>query len=304
MPNINDSEIEICYIFLVSKVKVLKASKLHENFGLQWNKFRTTQLDSKNGTEISLKRLERIIGKNYKDSLKGKRVLEVGCGAGRFSEILVQHAKELVCIDASNAIFACEETLSGFNNVDFYLSTIEEFVTRDKKFDVIFCVGVLQHTKNYKSNLSALVGLLKPGGLIYLDFYRWKWKNLPPPIGGAGNVFRFFVKYLKAAQSFAVVEKVVKFFYPIHWKFRSSWVLQQILFRISPVRFYYPWLGLQDKESYYQWALLDTYDGSTDRYKHRTTLRKFSKLLNTLPLTEIQVWVGGNGIESRARKAN
>lgn len=199
----------------MSKVKVLKASKLHENFGLQWSKFRTTQLDSKNGTEISLKRLERIIGNDYRDALKGKRVLEVGCGAGRFSEILGQHSKELVCIDGSNAIFACEETMSEFKNVNLYQSTIEDFVTRFEKFekyDVIFCVGVLQHTKNYKSDLSALVGLLKPGGFIYLDFYRWKWKNLPPPIGGAGNVFRFCVKYLNAGQSFKVVEKVVNFF--------------------------------------------------------------------------------------------
>ena len=213
----------------------------------------------------------------------------------------MKHASSLVCIDASVAIEACEETLRGSENVEFYLSTIHDFQILEQKFDIVFCVGVLQHTKDYKSDLSNLTKMLNNGGRLYVDFYRKKWKNLWPPIGGFGNVFRFIVKRLDPLRSFAITEKTVNFYFPIHWKFRDSRVIQQFLFRISPVRFYYPWLGLKDRHSYFEWALLDTYDGSTDRYKHRTSVRKFQRLLERLPLHDIEVWKGGNGVEARAK---
>jgi hypothetical protein len=58
------------------------------SFGLQWNTFRKTQLDSCTGTTISKDRLTRILG--GLDWLDGKTVLEAGCGAGRFSEVLLK----------------------------------------------------------------------------------------------------------------------------------------------------------------------------------------------------------------------
>ena len=284
----------------MSKVKLISKSYFHQNFGLQWNKFKTTQLDSHTGLPLSEKRLERIMGNNWEKNLSGKKVIEIGCGAGRFSEIIAKHADHLTCIDASSAIYACEANLKSFNNVSFVLSTIEDFP--ETKFDIVFCVGVLQHTKNYKSDLRRLTNLLTSDGVIYLDFYRRKWKNYWPPIGGAGNIFRLLIKGLKPERSYSITEKVVNKFFPIHWKFKDSRVAQHVLFRISPVRFYYPWLGLESYDAYYEWALLDTYDGSTDRYKHRTTLKKFKKLLNLMPLKNIECWEGGNGVEARAKK--
>ncbi|MDR4473462.1 MAG: hypothetical protein MRJ92_12735 [Nitrospira sp.] len=54
-----------------------------ENFGEQWNRFRRTQLDKFNGTRAPLQ--ERFYsGTGWSpDELKGARVLEAGCGAGR-----------------------------------------------------------------------------------------------------------------------------------------------------------------------------------------------------------------------------
>ena len=54
-------------------------------FGLQWNRFRSDQLDSYTGLSISRGWLTRLMGGTL-DHLKGKIVLEAGCGAGRFTE--------------------------------------------------------------------------------------------------------------------------------------------------------------------------------------------------------------------------
>ncbi|MBI3743009.1 MAG: hypothetical protein HY261_01805, partial [Chloroflexi bacterium] len=52
-----------------------------KNFAEQWTRFRNTQLDSANGTNISRDFLGRLLFDPL-DSLQGKTVLEIGAGAG------------------------------------------------------------------------------------------------------------------------------------------------------------------------------------------------------------------------------
>src|SRR5215212_4949591 len=56
------------------------------NFGFQWNRFRRTQLDSYSGVPISRDRFF-VSGGWTIEEMAGKRVLDVGCGAGRFAEV-------------------------------------------------------------------------------------------------------------------------------------------------------------------------------------------------------------------------
>src|SRR5262245_31477392 len=61
-------------------------------FGLQWKTYRSTQLDSRTGTTLSRDRARRCLGEECWQSLHSTRhfhVLEVGCGAGRFTEVLL-----------------------------------------------------------------------------------------------------------------------------------------------------------------------------------------------------------------------
>src|SRR5438552_904345 len=74
-------------------------------FGLQWNTYSKTQLDSHNGTSISRDRLVRCLGVPL-ESLKNKNVLEAGCGAGRFTELIVGTGANVHSIDLSNAVEA------------------------------------------------------------------------------------------------------------------------------------------------------------------------------------------------------
>ena len=50
------------------------------NFGAQWNLFLKTQLDSYTGVPISRDRLRRCLGEELWSDLRGKAVLECGCG--------------------------------------------------------------------------------------------------------------------------------------------------------------------------------------------------------------------------------
>jgi hypothetical protein len=94
------------------------------------------------------------------------------------------------------------------------------------------------------------------------------------------------------------------FWFPWHWRFRDSLVVQRILRRVSPIHFYYPYSELRDRQMYYEWALLDTHDGTTDFYKHHREPKQIKKLLEEIGASDIVVEIGGNGVEGFCRKAS
>ena len=88
---------------ILNKIPRFVNKKNYTNaFGIQWNYFKKTQLDSYSKFPLSEQRLKRCLGKDLFLNLKGKLVLEAGCGAGRFTEILLDNNAGVVSIDMSN----------------------------------------------------------------------------------------------------------------------------------------------------------------------------------------------------------
>src|SRR5436190_9960563 len=76
------------------------------SFSYQWNKFTDTQLDKASKLNISKSRFFAETNWN-KEDLSGTNVLEVGSGAGRFTQIILDHTKANVySVDYSNAVEA------------------------------------------------------------------------------------------------------------------------------------------------------------------------------------------------------
>src|SRR5467141_1540519 len=68
------------------------------SFGRQWNRYAKLQLDSYNGTPFSRQRFYSITEWNS-TAMAGKLVLDVGCGAGRFAEVVLRDGAEVVAVD-------------------------------------------------------------------------------------------------------------------------------------------------------------------------------------------------------------
>lgn len=90
-------------------------SNYADNFGMQWNKFRKTQLDSHSGHTISAERFWQATGWNPED-LAGHWVLDVGCCAGRFAEVALRAGARVVALDYSSAVDACYVNLMDHPN--------------------------------------------------------------------------------------------------------------------------------------------------------------------------------------------
>lgn len=266
-------------------------------FGLQWKSFAKTQLDSFSGTSITRERFERCLGAPIA-SLKGKDVLEVGCGAGRFTELILEGEANLHSVDLSAAVDVNRENMGVRPNHKIAQANVYSLPFPKNAFDVVICLGVIQHTPSSEKTIQALWEMLKPGGLLVIDHYVWRigyYTTLTP-------LFRAWLKEMKAEKSQKIVDSLVDFFFPLEWRFRKNKTMTKLIKRISPIIMYYNELPEQDRSFHYELSKLDTYDQLTDYYKY---LIKKSDLVSILKgLNGKNIWLneGGNGLEARLNK--
>lgn len=271
------------------------------SFGLQWNEYRTTQLDSFTGLTISKDRLTRILGGSL-DILKGKKVLEAGCGAGCFSEVMLEAGADLFAVDLSTAVEANYKNCSKYPNYFVCQANILSLPLKPEQFDIVVCVGVIQHTPDPEQTMTALCAQVKPGGMLALDHYTYGY-----PATLSRRLLRAFLLRMPISFSLGFCKMLISCLWPLHkmfWSVRNVPILRQmrtIFLMISPVvdqQDDYPQLGPLLKT----WATLNTHDTLTDFYKHLRSADEIKNHLQNCGMIDIETAYAGNGVEARARK--
>jgi len=271
-------------------------------FGDQWVRFPKTQLDSATGLPLSATRLARCLGEDLA-GLDGKLVLEAGSGAGRFTEVLLAHGATVDSFDYSGAIAANSANNGDHPRLCLVQADIRSMPFPEASYDIVVCLGVVQHTPNPEETIRALWSRVRPGGKLVFDHYRRRIRNyMPPPFGVAGMAYRWYFLRLPREQQFDAVKRIFDLWFPAVWRYRNSSLIQFILSRLSPIVNYYPHFGLRDRDMYYEWMLLDTHDAMTDVYKHRRTAREIRDFIDLLGAIDITINHDGNGVEVSCRK--
>lgn len=272
-------------------------------FGEQWKKFRLTQLDSYSRITLSRDRLYRCLGDELVESLRQPghvQVLEAGCGAGRFTEVLLAcPAASVTSTDLSSAVEPNQENFPQSDRHRVVQCDIYAFPFAPQQFDLVVCLGVIQHTKNPEQTIASLYEQVKPGGSLVFDHYTY---NLSRYTKITSLLLRPILKRLPAKTGMAVTEKLTKVFFPAHRAARHSRLAQVLLSRISPLATYYHTIQQLNDSQQYEWALLDTHDGLTDYYQRLRTGPQLHRGLSELGAEDIRVVKGGNGIEVRCRR--
>ncbi|MEP6615517.1 MAG: methyltransferase domain-containing protein [Ginsengibacter sp.] len=266
-------------------------------FGEQWNKYKKTQLDSYSGTSITMDRLNRCLG-DLRSDLHDKLVLEAGCGAGRFTECLLQKGALLVSADLSSAVEANRENFPVTDRHKIIQADIYDLPFMDESFDVVICLGVIQHTPNSEKTIGELYKLVKKGGTLVIDHYTQSRSNLLRTV----PLYRAYLKRKPFNKTIAITEKLVKKYLPLHKIFANNRILCAILNRISPVVSYYRSLPQLNDQQQKEWAVLDTHDWLTDWFKHYRSKKQIIKTLAYLGAENIYCANGGNGVEARCKK--
>jgi ubiquinone/menaquinone biosynthesis C-methylase UbiE/uncharacterized protein YbaR (Trm112 family) len=252
------------------------------SFGYQWNRFRLEQIDSNNGTELSADRFYSETGWT-KEWLKGKWVLDAGCGAGRFLDAASQSEGDIVGLDISNAVDAARANLAGRTNVHFVQASIYELPFRTAAFDGCYCIGVVQHTPDPQKTMQTLPRVLRPGGRIAITAYERKpWT----PLYGK-YWLRPLTKRLDKKTLLSGIKGAMPVLFPLtSVLFRLPLVGRFFMFTI-PVANYVHERQLT-RQQRYDWAVLDTFDMLSPQYDQPRTQAEVEEALAAAGVVEIK----------------
>lgn len=104
--------------------------------------------------------------------LKGKQVLDVGCGGGLLSEGMAAMGARVTGIDLSDKALGVARLhlLESGQQVDYRQIAAEELAAaQPASFDVVTCLEMLEHVPDPASTVRACARLVKPGGQVFLS---------------------------------------------------------------------------------------------------------------------------------------
>ena len=275
-----------------------------DSFGFQWNEFRRTQIDKFSGSDQSEQRFFSETSWSPRD-LDNCSVLEVGSGAGRFSEVFLRTTRGLLhSIDYSNAVEAnaCNNFLYR-DRFRLAQASIYELPFPDDSFDRIFCLGVLQHTPSFEGAVQALVRKAKVGGEIVVDFYPLK--------GWYTKIHsKYLLRPLVRRFSKAFLLRIIRV--NITWMMRFFDLLCAV--RLGVLTRFIPITDLRNLpagltvDQRREWAVMDTFDGLSPRYDNpqriEDVVRMFSVSGCKVTFSGLVDYPGGSAMVVRAVKSS
>jgi len=105
---------------------------------------------------------------------KSAKVLDVGCGPGKWTKIFAEKSSSVTAIDISSKMIELARRRvqkERLKNVDFYVMNVSNLNLPGDTYDMVNCVTVLQHIfdeEEWKRAVHEMVRVTKPGGYILL----------------------------------------------------------------------------------------------------------------------------------------
>ena len=149
--------------------RFVNSDKYVKNFSLEWKIHKKTQVDSfeKKNSEMNFNKRFGLPVSFW----KGKKVLDVGVGVGRYAKVALDAGAEVCGIDLSYAVDVAKENLANYSHISLCQADVFSLPFADESFDVIYSFGVLHHTPDPRKAFHGLLRFLKPGGIICLTLY-------------------------------------------------------------------------------------------------------------------------------------
>ena len=258
-----------------------------QSFGFQWQRYDRTQLD---GAERCHSEMQFQLKTGFSPGeLKGKLVLDVGCGMGRFAEVATRWGARVVGVDLSAAAEVAARNLADRDFIAFQADVFAlPFVP--ESFDYIYSIGVLHHTPDCEAAVKALPRYLKPGGSLAVWVY-----------SGYNNWYRFSDLYRRITHRMRpttlhnILRIAVPFFYSVDRCLRAmpggvGKPLAGLVHHVFPV----------NRNPDPQWRVLDTFDWYSPKYQSKHTYEQVFHWFESSGLEDLHV--GQIPVSVRGRK--
>ena len=196
----------------INKDEIQKFSKLADEWWNPNGKFKP--LHKFNPIRIKYIR-DNIVKKfNLKSSrkpLKNISILDIGCGGGLLSEPMSRMGAKVVGIDASKKNINVAKYHAKRNKLKIdYICSYPENLKKNKRFDVILNMEIVEHVEDLKLFIKETSKLLKKDGLMFVATLNKTLKSYVFAIVGAEYILRWLPIGTHDWEKFVEPEKLIK----------------------------------------------------------------------------------------------
>ena len=145
----------------------------------QWQKSYETEVEIYDSFSKSEDKKNRILKKLLKISaFKNKKVLEVGCGSGKYTKLLAPLSKKYFALEISKPLIQfAKQKCRGMKNIKFFNCSAEKIPLKDKSVDAVFASWVLTAMASDKmrdKSIKEILRVLRDNGDVWLFENHWK----------------------------------------------------------------------------------------------------------------------------------
>jgi len=130
--------------------------------------------------------------------LKGKRVLDVGCGGGILADAMARRGANVLGIDLAAKplkVAKLHAMEAATPSVDYREVAPEQLAQETpSQFEVVTCMEMLEHVPDPSSIVQACAQLVMPGGWVFFSTFNRNPKSFLLAIVGAEHVLRLLPK--------------------------------------------------------------------------------------------------------------
>ncbi len=248
------------YIIKNGIPRFINSNNYSKSFGWQWKKWAKVQFEENNIGKPMQNHTSNMFSSiteiDY-NKLNNDYILEIGCGSGRFLDLLKEKNCTIIGIDNSESIDVTNYNLQEVDRSRLLLVQCDTYKLpfKDSSFHHIYTIGVLHHTPNPKKIIENIFKILKTKGSFSLTVYNKNSYYSLPNV----NMWRKF---------FNLLNPIFGFYPALIYSYFTVSILRPIA-RLNKIfdliiRTPFPFCNEND----YNWSLLDTFDSITPKYQN------------------------------------
>ena len=157
------------------------------------------------------------------DSLKDKKVLEIGVGNGSHAQLLATYSGDFTGIDLTDyGVNSTQKRMDAFSldKAKILQMNAEDLQFEDNSFDFVWSWGVIHHSANPRQILKEINRVLKPGGQFKaMVYYRSFWSYYAfGLLAGIGRGYFFKGDSLHESVQKITDGAIARYYSPTEWR--------------------------------------------------------------------------------------